>query len=242
MQILALVVSIFLSVPTLAIVGGQLSSDSDRHSQSTVGLSTGCTGTLISSTHVLTAAHCIQPGRPIDIVFGLAFRGSERIAVSDIVVHPGFSGFPSGSTPQNPANQPVHDIAVLKMVADAPDGFLPAVVGYEPLLENGDTLLLAGFGQTNPFTGAGFGRMRFVTTLFNFYNENALEIVFGPTPGQSACRGDSGGPMYIFRDNQLHVIGVTSRGFSALGPCSGNGNYTDVQAHLNWIEEVQSEL
>lgn len=242
MKLSLLSLMFFACVSAQAIVGGQNVLSTDLEAVSTVGLSNGCTGTLITKKHVLTAAHCINSDDQIFIVFGLSFRSGSRVLVGSIFRHEGYTGLSSGGRlPSAPTLNPVHDIALLKMVAEAPEGFEPTELTSSPLVK-GDELILAGFGQTDPVTGAGFGVLRKVKTFFDFYNQNALEIVFGPTPGMSACRGDSGGPMYVDEGGVLKLIGVTSRGFIGLGPCSGSGNYTDVEAHLDWIEEGMNVL
>jgi secreted trypsin-like serine protease len=230
------------SFQSFAIIGGELVFENDLSSLSTVGLSNGCTGTLIRTDVVMTAAHCLARSQNIEIIFGLSFQAGKRVSVKSIRIHPGYNSTAGGgTTPDSPATRPIHDIAIIKLSESAPTGFLPVELASGQELVAGDQLFLAGFGQTKATNGTS-GRLKQVDTVFNFYNSVALEIVFGPTPGRSACRGDSGGPMYIEREGRLQVIGVTSRGFSALGPCSGNGNYTEVSAHKNWIEESINEM
>jgi len=224
------------------IVGGDFALGTDLVAQSTVGLSNGCTGTLITDNIIMTAAHCLMAGQEIEVIFGLSFQEGIRVSTTAIAIHPSYSSTAGGGQhPDRPSLRPIHDIALIKLSTFAPTGFLPAPLGSAQDLVNGAELILAGFGQTAAQNGS-FGRLKQVRTIFNFYNEDALEVVFGPTPGRSACRGDSGGPMYREVGDQIVVIGVTSRGFPALGACSGNGNYTEIEAHLNWIEETINEF
>lgn len=53
------------------------------------------------------------------------------------------------------------------------------------------------------------------------------------------CMGDSGGPAYIEKKNELFLFGITSRG-SAL--CDAVGVYTSVPYHLKWIEKTIQKL
>ncbi len=230
------------SIKAHSIVGGEFTKESSPITESTVGLSHGCTGTLIEDDVVVTAAHCLRRRRKIEVIFGTTFKDGVRIAIKEIVIHPDFTSTANGGvSPDKPAQKPIHDIALIKLNSPAPAGFSPAPLGSGQNLIKGDKLILAGFGLTAPRRGSK-GRLKHVETIFNFYNEKSLEVVFGPTPGKSACPGDSGGPMYRERGNQLTLIGVTSRGFKKLGPCSGNGNYTEVEAHLNWIQETINDF
>lgn len=217
------------------IVGGELVPENDPVALSTVELSNGCSGTLIADNWVLTAAHCLVSSSQMFVRF--SFNQSEIYEVERIILHPSYRGTASGGThPDRPATSPVYDIGLLKLAESVSDTFQPVKMILESELPTeGSEVLLAGFGVTNPFTGAGGGLLRQTTTIIHFYNEAAKEVVFGPTPGQSACPGDSGGPMYLEQNGELLVMGVTSRGFAELGPCSGNGNYTSVVDFEDWI-------
>lgn len=241
-RLIGILIFICSTLPAFAIIGGERVQEDNLVAQSTVGLSHGCTGTLIAPDIVLTAAHCLLGRMDVEVFFGTRRRGSERIMADSFRIHPDYNPSASGGlTPQEPASEPIHDIAVIKLVSSAPSGFTPVPLSSGQDLSMGDSLILAGYGQTN-FLIPGFGRLYSVESIFNFYNQDAFEVVFGPTPGRSACRGDSGGPMFVLENDQLAVIGVTSRGFPELGPCSGNGNYTEVEAHRVWLEETIHEL
>ena len=80
-----------------------------------------------------------------------------------------------------------------------------------------------------------------MTTIFDQLNVEGKEVWFGPTPGLSACRGDSGGPMYVKKINEneeeeLFVLGATT-GWPPTSGCSGAGRYADARAHRDWIIE-----
>lgn len=237
LKLIFFAISLFITSKGLSIVGGDLVNREDLEARSTVGLSNGCTGTLIEADIILTAAHCLVNINELSIIFGLSFSSGIRIQAESILIHPEYNGTASGGlSPDTPASEPIHDIALVKLSQISPTGFTPVEIGTGENLLKGSELILSGFGSTSA-QGGGNGVLRTVKTVFNFYNTNALEIVFGPTQGKSACRGDSGGPMYIQDGNRLVLIGATSRGFPSLGACSGNGNYTDAGAHIDFINE-----
>jgi len=230
----------FTGTNSLAIVGGQFATESDLVSVSTVSLTINarsfCTGTLITPVHVITAAHCISPGRQFSISFGLDALSFIPRSVKSVRVHPGYTGL------QVEQGLPVNDIALVRLNRAAPTGFSPATITNE-FVNKDDPLILAGFGLTS-FFGGNSGRLKFVDTHVQTRLDEQIEFLFGPTPGQSACRGDSGGPAYLVKDGQLLLAGVTSRGVQGkkdeLGRpigCTGEGFYTDVLGHINWIIE-----
>jgi len=231
-----------ISLNSKAIVGGEVVNETDSIAFSTLMLSNGCSGTLISRDWVLTAAHCLGGLGEISVSFTI---DSEDIYQADqIIPHPLFFGTANGGlSPENPATSPVFDIGLLHLERPTDEKFrIVSIIKEQDLPASSEEVILAGFGVTNPQTNLGGGVLRKVTTLINFYNSNAGEIVFGPTPGFSACRGDSGGPMYLDKNGELFLMGATSRGFSSLGPCSGNGNYSSASFFRAWIEEHTGAL
>lgn len=78
-------------------------------------------------------------------------------------------------------------------------------------------------------TGDGILRMTQGQIKYIFQSEFTLDETQTGT-----CAGDSGGPVFIKKDNQYILVGVTSRG-SLL--CNGEGIYTSVPDYADWIIE-----
>ncbi len=53
------------------------------------------------------------------------------------------------------------------------------------------------------------------------------------------CDGDSGGPAFVYLNNQYYLVGVTSRGSDL---CDEIGVYTNALYYLSWIEEAKKSL
>ena len=172
-----------------------------------------CTGTLITSTVVLTAAHCVS-NRSFNILFGNNVDFATRRSVTETKVHPGW----------NP-DYLTNDIALMHMSSAAPSGTVP--IPYLPSrleitdADIGRPLEFVGYGQTE--TG-GFGIKMTVTNNLDWVCTNPSGCSLGSgryaspyticqdqNPG-GPCQGDSGGPALVVRNDQEYVAGITSYG------------------------------
>lgn len=154
-----------------------------------------CSGTLISPTVFLTAAHCAETVR-VRVSFSSAYRDGDT-------VYPGtFHGDPA----YNQTTSDPHDIAVV--VLDKPvKGIVPAKL---PAAD-----ALAKLSGSQQFTSVGYGAyevtnspgghqylyndVRGVATgTLNSINPAWLRISMNPSTGNGGtCYGDSGGPNFL---------------------------------------------
>jgi trypsin len=156
-----------VTAPADAIVGGGDASPGEYPSVAHILIdrSFQCTGTLVTATHVVTAAHCSslvpggvanvpigQPGQLIELSIG-AYRtpsasltggyesdGEEHVAKS-VSVNPGWAGLGSVG----------HDVAVIEL--DTPSSKAPVKVASaekRSLWTAGTLATIAGFGVTQP--------------------------------------------------------------------------------------------
>jgi secreted trypsin-like serine protease len=202
---------------------------------------TFCTASLITTKHLVTAAHCLKnySERNLFVVFGVKSILGE-VSREDVrpanyfKVHPDFS-FDTIRDPS--ADAPPADIAFVQISDDAPAFTKPIpVLNKTDRIYRGEPLLLAGFGKPR-YDIQETGILRKVVTRLDKIETDKKEIVYGWTPGRSACHGDSGGPAFVSRNKKLALVGVTSRGPAT---CDATGTYTDVRHYRDWlISEIQ---
>ena len=103
-----------------------------------------CTGSVISPTHVLTAAHCIEAdasGLTVRIGSATAFSGGEPHAVSAVAIHPGW------------AHSLQSDLAVLALSQPTSAPPIPLATRDQDamLTRPGAPLTAAGYGRRSPW-------------------------------------------------------------------------------------------
>lgn len=180
-----------------------------------------CSGVLVASDAVLTAAHCLPA---ISVGFGDNVRGIRKtIRVSSAVPHP--DGL---------------DVAILLLAGKSE--ITPSKLREieEPV---SGTLRIVGFGANDPDGRVGFGKKRFKdvyvadatcsvrTQARAGCRPNAELVVFGGG-ATDACDGDSGGP--VFEGDFL--VAVTSRSIVATrSQCGDGGVYVRVDSLDEWL-------
>lgn len=99
-------------------------------------------------------------------------------------------------------------------------------------------VLLSAEVRTVPFAqcNATFVNYNYNKNYDTFENgiSETQYCAFDPTSKRGACRGDSGGPLQVFRDKQTaHIVGVVSFGLGC--GSSYPGIYTRVAQYTDWI-------
>ena len=246
-----------LSVP---IVGGTVVSADSSIAKRTVAIyflvsqngqkgAALCTGSILDSSHILTAAHCVQNFQSgyvvfsADQVFPLVKQVSDnglesaRGFVQAITSAKAFPGFPGMAQANGNAGEFV-DLAIITFQGGLPASYEPAHFLDEKTLLNALTqhqdTLLSGYGMTSapnslssgPSSSGfpkGVGILRQVLVHYEGISAKQIDIFVGGVAHHNACEGDSGGPALLNLNNEVYVIGVDSR-----GDCSQHSIYTRV--------------
>ena len=201
--------------PASAIINGQ--PDGNRHpnvaglvddAQYPDGTWIYCSGTLISPTVVLTAAHCNEDGARTRVTFDSAYVDGDRTYAGTFHSDPAYPGTTSD----------LHDIAVV-VLDQAVKGIAPAKLpkaGSLSDLPKNQQFTSVGYGAYEVTNGPGGHRYlyddvrMYATGTLNSINKTLLRISMNPSTGNGGtCYGDSGGPNFLGSSNTIAAITIT---------------------------------
>jgi Trypsin len=167
-----------------------------------------CSGTLISPTVFLTAAHCDEGTPRVRVTFSSAYQDGDTTYAGTFLADPAY----------DQAQSDPHDVAVV--VLDKPvKGLTPAKLPTAGSLAN--------LSATQQFTSVGYGAYRVTnqpgghaylyddvrgvaTGTLNSINPAWLRISENPSTGDGGtCYGDSGGPNFLGTSDVVAATTIT---------------------------------
>ena len=167
-----------------------------------------CSGTLVSPTVFLTAAHCAEGDR-VRVSFSSAYHDGDTTYVGTWHADPAY----------NQSQSDPHDIAVV-VLDKAVKGITPAKLpkaGSLSKLSGSQQFTSVGYGAYEVTSGAGGGHqylyndVRGVATgTLNTTTQAWLKISMNPSHGDGGtCYGDSGGPNFLGSSDIVAATTIT---------------------------------
>lgn len=217
------------------IIGGRTTEPGEFDGVVAIQAGNGlCTGTVVASRLVLTAAHCLDQlddNAEVVVHYGQEIN-KMTVGVSDWGVHPRFC-------PE--CKEDIFDYGYVEIQADfsIPGGFIVPITTqdeWDQAMAPGKEVTLVGYGDSSDDGSiqGGIGIKREVTTTIRRISPAGLEFYAGGNDMDS-CNGDSGGPAFVrVASGALRLAGITSRGSS---PCGNGGYYGAPYPALCWIRD-----
>jgi secreted trypsin-like serine protease len=192
---------VLIASPAYAITYGQ--SDGNRHPfvGALVGTFSGetypyCSGTLISPTVFLTAAHCDVGTTRVSVTFDSAYSAKSKLYTGSYYANPLYS-----QTQDDP-----HDIAVI-VFSKPIQGITPAqlpTLGQLDGVSKDQQFTAVGYGGQYPVNQPGgpvigyLDTREYAVSTFNALGPGYLRLSQNPATGNGGtCYGDSGGPNFL---------------------------------------------
>merc|ERR1719422_785295 len=229
------------------IVGGVVTEANEYPWQvglvNTQGKTPFCGGTLISSQHVLTAAHCTAGKQTIDIEILLGEHDIKdnsftRVAISKI----------TDDKKYNKDNLQ-YDFSILTLTKPVTftDKIRPACLPSDVTKTyTNEMATVSGWGTTT-FQGSQPSKLMEVDVkvITNAQCKTKYPLSIGDmnicayADGKDSCQGDSGGPLVAKENGRYAIVGVVSYGHK----CAEKGFpgvYARVTKNMDWIKKIAS--
>lgn len=228
-----------------------------------------CSGVLINTDTVLTAAHCVNDFKTSRVVTTQnAHSGSiqpEQIyKIRRTLIHEGYSN------PKNKDKDPRYDIAIIRLERKVENmnydpSYLISIPTAEYINKSAWSFLkayIAGFGKNSiDETNSKMNDDRTILQPINGILEKAevkisndqyqkQAIIIDQNEKAGACNGDSGGPLFIQRDEKLYLQGLAVAVVSTTNEsemihknaCNNQSYYLNLDFYKEWISQALTQL
>ncbi|XP_018535715.1 hyaluronan-binding protein 2 [Lates calcarifer] len=206
-----------------------------------------CGGVLIASCWVLTAGHCIEQRKDMQVVMGglsldMPEHTEQTLRVEQAILHENYK-----ETPASVFN----DIALLRLsgtngVCAIESQFVKAACLPDGQLPDGMECTISGWGITEDSQHGSNHLLKANVLLISqekctepgVYGKNLDHTMFCAghlQGGVDSCQGDSGGPLTCKQNDTSVVYGLVSWG-DQCGRKNKPGVYTRVSQFVNWIK------
>ncbi|OFZ31509.1 MAG: hypothetical protein A2622_02695 [Bdellovibrionales bacterium RIFCSPHIGHO2_01_FULL_40_29] len=233
-----------------SVVGLFMKSDSDE------AWFQSCTGSVLTSKFILTAAHCVNglDAGNILVHFSLNTMTSENQAnpakrihdveakfvtrrVKAFMIHPDYRGVGD------------YDLALLMLEENTPKTAIPVQLLPDQYL-NRDEAKTTLEGQRHQVKLMGFGlvsedpvvetEMMRETVVSSHFIDHF--VVTDQTQGSGGCNGDSGGPAFLTLGKETYQVGVTHGPHGRSRSCSEQGEWFNPALDQGFLKKAQQMM
>lgn len=206
-----------------------------------------CGGSIITTAHVLSAAHCFEFSGITEVT---VVAGEHNLDSSSETTTQVINADVVSQHPDYDAESQKNDLAVITLSKNFEwDDNVGPICLSSGMDHTGELAVVAGWG-TLTYSGSLPSKLQEVAVKVTKQSKcvksykGALFTVLDShicagSPGKDACQGDSGGPLIIREGKTWALIGIVSFG---IGCAEANypGVYTRVSSYQDWILEAVS--
>lgn len=230
------------------IIGGQDLSHNKSYNrsvvlilnQSLIGSASVCTGTFITPTVIITAAHCVTEDKnDLLIRMGNSIFSEQKSILFAVVAVKKHEDYQKN----------MNDLALVQVEESPQIRVAPVSIASEQQDINQNNMTLLGYGvnqieeSADEFQGAGDLRILKVSSKRIHVQDSTFTI--DQSFGSGACHGDSGGPAFMNLTNHKVILAGVASGVvqsEIESDCSGESIYTKLSVYKTWIRKSIEEI
>ncbi|CAH1982353.1 unnamed protein product [Acanthoscelides obtectus] len=201
-----------------------------------------CGGTLVNPLVVITAAHCIKSND----IYLVNWKGEKQPA-QRVIAHPEYHARTDPATGEKDARFSKNDIALI-IISEPWKTETAVVLNEDKDVPSGMPVISIGYGITE--LGQDTDQLKMTETKTMSYNDcKSIEVYldegfFCTHNGYSGtCSGDSGGPLFMNKGDNIALVGITSFGHfdHSTNTCLVEEfptAFTNVAYYFRWIKDT----